>query len=381
MTASTAWGTGDATFQAVGGRAGVTQLVDRFYELMGTNPDYKVIWDMHPPDRAMSRDKLTRFLCAWMGGPRLYKEKYGAISIPGVHAHLAITEAEKAQWLSCMNEALHTQGFDHPLIDYLLTQLAVPAGRIVSASSAAAARHSAHLPWQSANSTPRLKICCIASIEEAQLAVKYGAHAVGFVAEMPSGPGTITDAEIRTIAAAVPPGVDTFLLTSRTTAETIADHVRYCGCSTVQIVQQIPPAEVEKLAALLPGIRRVQVIHVEGEEALEEIGRYEAHVHAFLLDSGRPNQAIPEFGGTGRAHDWNISAEFVKHSKKPVFLAGGLNPDNVREAVNRVAPYGLDLCSGIRTKNAKSDRALDEVKLAAYVQNAQPLKDHQEINQ
>lgn len=217
--------------------------------------------------------------------------------------------------------------------------------------------------------TPRLKICCISSVEEATLAIRYGAHALGFVADMPSGPGTIDDAEIRAIAAVTPPGVDTCLLTSRTTADSIADHARYCGCSTVQIVQQIPPAELAKLAAILPGTRRVQVIHVEGRQALDEIPAYEPFVHAFLLDSGRPNQAIPEFGGTGRAHDWNISAEFVKRSSKPVFLAGGLNPENVREALVRVAPYGLDLCSGIRTG---TDRALDETKLAAYVKNANP---------
>jgi len=157
---------------------------------------------------------------------------------------------------------------------------------------------------------------------------------------MPSGPGPISDTEIRTIAAAVPPGVDTFLLTSKSTADSIADHARYCGCNTVQIVQQISPSELEKLAAILPGVRRVQVIHVEGPEALELIAVYESHVHAFLLDSGRPNQAVPEFGGTGRTHDWNLSAEFVKRSTKP---------------------------TGIRT-----NRALDETKLAAYVRNAQP---------
>jgi len=362
VTQTKTWGTGDATFQAVGGRQGVTALVDRFYELMGTKPAYKVIWDLHPPDQTMTRDKLARFLCAWMGGPRLYKEKYGAISIPGVHAHLPITAAEKSQWLNCMDDALQAQGYDQPLIDYLLEQLAIPAQRIVDASNPST---TACNSTKARQSTPRLKICCISSLGEAQLAIRYGAHALGFVAEMPSGPGTITDSEIRTIAAAVPPGVDTFLLTSRTTAEAIADHVRYCGCSTVQVVQQIPPAEIEKLASLLPSTRRVQVIHVENHEALDHIKSYEAHIHAFLLDSGRPNQAIPEFGGTGRVHDWNISAEFVKRSSKPVFLAGGLDPDNVREAVTQVAPYGLDLCSGVRT-----NRVLNEAKLAAYVKNA-----------
>ena len=127
------WGTGDATYRAMGEQTGVTALVDEFYAIMEQQPRYKVIWEMHPPDRATSRDKLTRFLCAWMGGPRLYKEKYGAISIPGVHAHLPVTEFEKDLWLDCMNEALQSMDLEQPFIDYLLTQLSVPARRIVDA--------------------------------------------------------------------------------------------------------------------------------------------------------------------------------------------------------------------------------------------------------
>ena len=132
-----AYGEGDATYQAAGQEAGVRQLVDTFYAIMGSNAAYKTIWDMHPntapDDREISRDKLARFLCAWMGGPRLYKEKYGAISIPGVHAHLPITRAEHDQWLACMSEALERQDYPADLRSYLLTQLAVPAGRIVQA--------------------------------------------------------------------------------------------------------------------------------------------------------------------------------------------------------------------------------------------------------
>ncbi len=130
------WGTGDATYRAMGEQPGVTALVDEFYAIMEQSPRYKTIWDMHPPDRATSKDKLSRFLCAWMGGPRLYKEKYGAISIPGVHAHLPITEPEKNLWLDCMNEALQTMDLEPPFVDYLLTALSVPAGRVVDACRA-----------------------------------------------------------------------------------------------------------------------------------------------------------------------------------------------------------------------------------------------------
>ena len=124
------YGQGDATFQAAGGERGIYQLVERFYDIMASQPDYAVIRSWHPEDLAISRDKLARFLCGWMGGPHLYREKYGAISIPQVHAHLDVTSEERDQWLSCMAEALAAQDYPQDLQDYLLTQLAVPAERI-----------------------------------------------------------------------------------------------------------------------------------------------------------------------------------------------------------------------------------------------------------
>ncbi len=179
---------------------------------------------------------------------------------------------------------------------------------------------------------------------------------------MPSGPGPIPDAMIAAVTACVPPPVATFLLTSETTAEAISAHIRATNPSTVQVVSHIDPAESAKLALLEPHVRRVQVIHVEGPEALALIPRYAPHVHAFLLDSGRPNAAVAELGGTGRAHDWAVSAAFVRATDKPVFLAGGLSAANVAAAIQQVRPYGLDLCSGVR-----SNGQLDASKLAAFV--------------
>ncbi len=193
------------------------------------------------------------------------------------------------------------------------------------------------------------------------MAVKAGADALGLVARMPSGPGPIPDARIAEIAQAVPPPVSSFLLTSETTAEAISDHVRATRPTTVQIVSHIDPAESARLAELQPHLRRVQVIHVEDRGALELIQTYSPHVHAFLLDSGRPGAAVPELGGTGRAHDWSVSADFVQASDRPVFLAGGLTPENAAEAIRQVRPYGLDLCSGVRR-----DGRLDPDRLAAF---------------
>ena len=213
---------------------------------------------------------------------------------------------------------------------------------------------------------PRIKICCIGSVEEARVAVAAGADALGLVGAMPSGPGIIDDTLAREIAASVPPPVATFLLTQRATAPGIADHVVRCGTNTVQIVNPIDPAVYPELIRLLPpAVRRVQVVHVEGDDALDRIAAYAPYVHAFLLDSGRPGADVPELGGTGRVHDWSISARFVEGSSKPVFLAGGLTADNVADAIRQVRPFGVDLCSGVRTDGRLSRAELNRFMAAA----------------
>lgn len=213
--------------------------------------------------------------------------------------------------------------------------------------------------------SPRLKICCISSQAEADLAIQAGADALGLVGAMPSGPGIIPDAMIRSIALEMPAGIPAFLLTQERTAPAIAEHVERCAVSTVQIVNHVEPQELQRLREMMPLLRIVQVIHVEDAMALDLLGRYEAFVHAFLLDSGSPGASIPLLGGTGRVHDWSVSAEFVRRARRPVFLAGGLAPANVAQAIRTVRPFGLDICSGVRT-----DGRLDAAKLRAYVQAA-----------
>jgi phosphoribosylanthranilate isomerase len=208
----------------------------------------------------------------------------------------------------------------------------------------------------------RVKICCISSSAEAQLAIQSGADAVGFVAQRPPSPRTIADEAIARIAQMIPPPVSTFLLTSEISAEAISAHIRSTNPTAVQLLAHLDPVESAKLAKLEPQVRRVQVIHVHGIEALELISMYAPFVHAFLLDSGKPNLATPQFGGTGRPHDWTVSAKFVEKCPLPVFLAGGLSTSNVGEAVVRVRPFGLDLCTGVRT-----DGRLDRDKLTQFM--------------
>jgi phosphoribosylanthranilate isomerase len=214
----------------------------------------------------------------------------------------------------------------------------------------------------------RIKVCCIASIDEAHLAIDLGADALGLVDARLPGPGGIPDSEIGKVTAAVAPPIATFLLTSEVSAEAISDHVNRVRPTTVQIVAHIDPAQSARLAELQPHVRRVQVIHVEGPEALDLISAYSPYVNAFLLDSGKPNAPTPEFGGTGRQHDWAISAEFVRASPRPVFLAGGLSGDNAANAINTVRPFGLDLCSRVRTEGRldihKLSRFFSEVRRA-----------------
>lgn len=208
---------------------------------------------------------------------------------------------------------------------------------------------------------PKVKICCISSLEEAQTAIRAGASALGLVAEMPSGPGVISDDTIRAIARSVPPPIATFLLTSRTDTARIAAHQQATGANTVQIVDALTSGSYAELRAALPGIALVQVIHVVDEASIDEALAIAPQVDALLLDSGNPNLAVKELGGTGRVHNWAISRQIVEQASVPVFLAGGLRPDNVRAAVDAVQPWGLDLCSGVRTEGR-----LDERKLTAF---------------
>lgn len=212
----------------------------------------------------------------------------------------------------------------------------------------------------------RIKVCCISSREEAALAVAAGASALGLVGEMPSGPGVISDERIAEIASVVPPPISRFLLTSRTDGHAIAEHVRACRVDTVQLVDAVAEGAYATLRAAAPWVRVVQVLHVEDESVLEQAERAAPWVDALLLDSGRPGAPVRELGGTGRVHDWSFSRRVVARSSRPVFLAGGLRPDNVARAIAEVGPYGLDVCSGVRT-----DGRLDGDKLRAFVRAVQ----------
>lgn len=208
----------------------------------------------------------------------------------------------------------------------------------------------------------RIKICCIGSVEEAQLALGAGADALGLVSAMPSGPGVIAEELISSIVAALPSETNTFLLTSETDPQRLAAQHARCRTSTIQLCDSLTASAHRELRDALPGVQLVRVIHVVGPESREEAESFAPYVDAILLDSGNPQLRVKELGGTGRRHDWDISRAIVGSLDVPVFLAGGLNATNAAEAVARVEPFGLDVCSGVRT-----DGALDAQKLRVFV--------------
>ena len=195
-----------------------------------------------------------------------------------------------------------------------------------------------------------MKVCCIASVGEARAAVACGASALGLVSEMPSGPGVIGEELIAEIAARVPPPVATFLLTCEQDASVIVEQQRRCRTNTLQLCDRVGVEVYGELRARLPGVSLVQVVHVSGDESLAEALSVARHVDALLLDSGNQNLPVKELGGTGRTHDWRVSRRVVESSPVPVFLAGGLKPENVAGAVSIVRPFGLDVCSGVRER-------------------------------
>lgn len=210
--------------------------------------------------------------------------------------------------------------------------------------------------------TPRIKICCIRDEAERALAVRAGADALGFVGPMPSGPGVLAMERITPLVEGVPPGVSAFLLTAEIEPGAIIAAARQSRCPVIQLVDAVEPEAIEAVRRALPGRRLVQVVHVRGPDDVQVARRAAPRVHAILLDSGDPDAAVKRLGGTGRTHDWALSRAIVEAVDRPVFLAGGLTPENIGHAIARVRPFGVDVCTGVRRGGR-----LDADRLARFV--------------
>lgn len=215
---------------------------------------------------------------------------------------------------------------------------------------------------------PRVKICCIRDLSEARLAIEHGASALGLVSAMPSGPGVIDEAVIAEVASEIPSPTRTFLLTSLTDPDAIREQHGRLGTTTLQLVDFVGLDGLRQLRAYLPAVELVQVIHVVDEGSVSEAVEAAPLVDAILLDSGRPRATVKELGGTGRVHDWALSRAIRETVEVPVYLAGGMRPDNVVGAWEAVHPHAFDVCSGLRT-----DGRLDETKVAAFMEQIRQL--------
>lgn len=218
--------------------------------------------------------------------------------------------------------------------------------------------------------TLRVKVCCISSIEEAELALAAGADALGLVSAMPSGPGPIPESTIADIVRHVGGRAATVLLTSRQDALDIAEQLDRIRPTVVQLVDELPTSEYTALRGAHPSVAIMQVIHVRGSASVAEAVDVAPFVDAILLDSGNPTAAVKELGGTGRVHDWAVSRAIRDAVAVPVFLAGGLRPSNVADAISAVEPFGVDVCSGVRHSGR-----LDSAAVRAFIQAVR----HQEI--
>lgn len=206
-----------------------------------------------------------------------------------------------------------------------------------------------------------IKVCCIQDEEEALLAIEMGAAALGFVSEMPSGWGPVPLATIGRIVAMVPPFITTVLLTSKSTPEDVIQQQRVARCNAIQIVDVFPTCGYSTLREALPGVTLLQAVHVSGPDSIERAKAIGPFVDGLILDTGSPHGAVKVLGGTGQTHDWNISKAIVEQVATPVFLAGGLKSHNVVEAIQTTQPYGIDLCTGVRTQ-----QRLDRTKLSHF---------------
>lgn len=201
------------------------------------------------------------------------------------------------------------------------------------------------------------------------MAFSYGADAIGLVSEVSSFTGVLSENQIREITQIIPPSIDGFVLTRLTDSWDLIDLIRNVKNRTIQLVDKLGIGNYLEIRSSIPCVKIVQVINVRGEESIEEAMKVDPFVDAILLDSGIPDKDISESQGTGYIHDWSICRQIVELVETPVFLSGGLNTDNIVEAIQTVKPFGVDVCMGVRT-----DDKLDPDKLHDFISKVKNIR-------
>lgn len=205
----------------------------------------------------------------------------------------------------------------------------------------------------------RVKICGIASVVEARLAIRYGASMLGMVAEHDVGTAPLDTAEIAHIAATLPPGVTAVVLTHRTDAAAILDLQHHCRVGAIQLLSPTTPAARQAILEGAPGVQLLQVVPLNTTAPDEAIQQAARHSNAVLLDAGPPGDEVR--GRPGQIRDWTRCRQLVRAAAVPIVLAGGLSGDTVRAAIRAVRPYGVDAGARLRT-----DGQLDSAALAVF---------------
>jgi phosphoribosylanthranilate isomerase len=201
-----------------------------------------------------------------------------------------------------------------------------------------------------------VKICGIQSFEEARAALGCGATALGFLVGLTHKAEDGIDATTaHGIVRHLPAGAEAVLVTHLRDPGRVAELAAFVGTRAIQVHDDMAVPDLRRLRALAPpGVRLLKAVHVTGEDALGHALGYAAVADALVLDS----RTADRLGGTGRTHDWAISARVVAAvAPLPVYLAGGLRPENVAAAVARVRPAGVDANSGVEDESGRKDPA------------------------
>jgi len=227
----------------------------------------------------------------------------------------------------------------------------------------------------------KVKICCIKSKIELRKVIDEGVRDLGFVSQMPSGPGIIDDQTIKELALYAPKDVNTFLLTSRKTSKAVIQQWSHCRTTTIQLCWPFSSESLHQIEQALPDVNIVPVLHVNGTTSLKKAHQMLQTNHSILLDTGNPKAKIPTLGGTGATHNWGISQKIRRAwPHREIWLAGGLNAANVQIAIRNVDPSGVDVCSGVRTNDqldfSKLRAFLKQVATASRIDGSPQIRDN-----
>ena len=212
-----------------------------------------------------------------------------------------------------------------------------------------------------------VKICANKTIEEAQMCLNAGADVIGIlVGQEHSSTDFVNKETAKEICDYVNKRCNVSLVTHLTNADEIIELTKFIGNNIIQLHSNIEEREVKKIVNALPNIKLVRLIHISTDGQIATNISKMKYADFYLLDSF--NLKTNQVGGTGFTHDWNKSRELITKLNKPTFLAGGLNPDNVKIAINQTNPYGVDVNSGCKVDGKKNAE-----KVLKFVKNAKEL--------